>query len=62
MTFTPATGKTTIQRAAGGSTRDVFRGNKNGAHTKFTREVVMPTKLKTPGKFRGTLKKGERVA
>jgi hypothetical protein len=60
--FTPATGKTTIQRATGGSTRDVFRGNKNGAHTKFTREVVMPTKLKTAPKFKGTLKRGQRIA
>ena len=54
--FTPATGKTSAKMAPG----HVMK--RNGPPTKFVRTVVMPTKLKTPGKFRGTLKKGERVA
>ena len=54
--FTPATGKTSAKMAPG----HVMK--RNGPPTKFVRAVVMPTKLKTAPKFKGTLKKGQRLA
>lgn len=56
MAFKPQSGKTSAKMAPG----HVMK--RNGPPTKFVREVVMPTKLKVAPKFRGTLKKGQRVA
>ena len=54
--FEPKSGTTSAKMAPG----HVMK--RNGPPTKFVRAVVMPTKLKTAPKFKGTLKHGERLA